>query len=70
MKPLIITTGLLIAAIVRIGAGKPLQWKSIRVGGRTNEWTEQGVMAIDGAAGSSAGFQANVAAGVGNFSRV
>jgi hypothetical protein len=52
------------AAIVRLGGSKTCAWNCIRAGGRVNEWTRQGagagVMAIEGRAGDSAGYQADL----------
>jgi len=53
------------AAVVRIGAGasEPGVWRCIRSGGKVNEWVRRddvGVMAIEGAAGASAGYRWNL----------
>ncbi|MFO1531487.1 MAG: hypothetical protein U1F77_17555 [Kiritimatiellia bacterium] len=55
------------AGIVRIGGKAVSEWTACRAGGRVNEWKQQtpdgGVMAIEGAAGASAGFQTAVPSG-------
>ena len=53
------------AAVVRIGAAaaETGDWQCIRSGGKVNEWLrrdEAGVMAIEGAAGASAGYRWNL----------
>ena len=64
----------LCAAIVRIGAGKSPAWRCTRAVGKVNEWVRQspdvGVMAIEGEAGASAGFLANLPATAGRFQRL
>ena len=64
----------LCAAVVRIGAGKSPAWRCTRAVGKVNEWVRQspdvGVMAIEGEAGASAGFLANLPATAGRFQRL
>ncbi len=62
------------AAVVRLGAARGEDWSCIRAGGQANEWVRQGdgsgVMAIEGAAGASAGYQIALPAQATNFNRV
>lgn len=50
------------AAVISFGKPGNAAWQCVRAQGKVNEWTE-GVMAIEGAPGASAGYQANVPAG-------
>ena len=65
------------AAIVRLGTGESRAtnaWKPIRSEGVVNEWYQKsadvGVMAVEGKAGASAGFQTDIPAGTAHFQQV
>lgn len=62
------------AAIVNIGPPGVGGWRCIRAGGKVNEWTQQGaeagLMMIEGSAGASAGWQAEVPSPAARFNKV